>query len=102
MYLFDQFFFFSITFTFVISLYNILFNRHNIIIILLCFEILYLCSTLIFAFISYKTGLLFGLVFIMYIITTAGAEACIGLAIISIYYSGTKELSLNTLTILKL
>jgi NADH:ubiquinone oxidoreductase subunit K len=38
----------------------------------------------------------------MYIITTAGAEACIGLAIISIYYSGAKELSLNTLTLLKL
>jgi NADH:ubiquinone oxidoreductase subunit K len=38
----------------------------------------------------------------MYIITIVGAEACIGLAIVSLYYSVSKEMSLNSLTLTKL
>jgi len=90
---------FSIFFTGVLS---VLSNRHNIIILLLSFELIYLSSTLILAYSSYESGNLLGLFLIMYVITIVGAEACIGLAIVSLYYSVSKEMSLNSLTLTKL
>ena len=99
----NTYFYFFITFAvFFIGITSVLLNRHNIIIILLSFELIYLSSTLVLAYSSFESGNILGLFFIMYIITVAGAEACIGLAIVSLYYSVSKELSLNTLTLTKL
>jgi len=81
---------------------SVLANRHNIIILLLSFELIYLSSTLVLAYSSYESGNLLGLFLIMYVITIVGAEACIGLAIVSLYYSVSKEMSLNSLTLTKL
>lgn len=87
---------------FLIGVTSLLLNRHNIIIVLLSYEILYLSSLLVFAYSSYESGNSLGLFFILYIITIVGAEACTGLALIALYYTVAKELSLNSLTLTKL
>jgi len=87
---------------FVTGIAGVLLNRHNIIILLLSFEILYLCSTLVFVFYAYESGNLLGLFYIIYIITIIGAEACISLAIVSFYYNVAKELNINELSWIKI
>jgi len=95
--------YFSYTFSiFFLGITSVLLNRHNIIIVLLSYEIIYLSSTLVFAYSSFESGNLLGLYFILYVITIVGAEACIGLALITLYYTISKELSLNSLTLTKL
>ena len=81
---------------------SVLLNRHNMIILLISFEILYLCGTLLLIFSAGQSTGVLELVWILYILTVVGAEACIGLALLSAYYRVAKELSLNTLTLTKL
>jgi NADH-quinone oxidoreductase subunit K len=87
---------------FFLGILGVTINRHNIIIVLLSFELIYLSSNLIFAFTSFFTGDLLGLFYVLYSITIVGAEACIGLAVILLYYSINSQLSLNTLNLTKL
>ena len=87
---------------FIIGMVGVVLNRHNIIILLLSFEVMYLSSTLMFAFYSYESGSILGLVYILFVLTNVGAEACIGLAIVSFYYSISKEINLNELSLTKL
>ena len=81
---------------------GILLNRHNIIILLLSYEIVYLCSNLVFSLYSYQTGNLLGLFYILFVITIVGAEACISLAIVSFYFNVAREINLTELCWTKL
>jgi NADH-quinone oxidoreductase subunit K len=87
---------------FFLGIVGVAINRHNIIIVLLSFELIYLSSNLVFAFTSFFTGNLLGLFYIIYVLTVVGAEACIGLSIVLLYYSINSQLSLNTLNLTKL
>lgn len=65
------------------------------------FEIMYLASSLNFAFYSFFFNDIMGIVFILYILTIVGAESCVGLSIISVYYAIHKDVSMNTMVVLR-
>ena len=64
---------------FFIGIFGVLINRRNIIVLLISFEIIYLASSLNFAFYTFFSNDLMGIVFILYVLTIVGAESCVGL-----------------------
>ena len=82
---------------FCIGIWGVLINRRNVIILFLCFEIMYLAANLNFAFFAYSSGDILGVVFIIYSLTIVGAESCVGLSIISVYFTVHKDVSLNNI-----
>lgn len=98
-YQFD-FLFFS-TILFFIGLFGILLMRKNIILILICIEILFLAVNLNFIIFSVFLNDIFGQVFAIYVIAVAGAEAAIGLALLIIFYRLRKIIALDFISALK-
>jgi NADH-quinone oxidoreductase subunit K len=84
-----------------IGIWGFLINRRNIIILLMSFEIMYLAANLNFAFYSYFFNDIFGIIFIIYALTIVGAESCIGLSVISVYYAVHRDVSINTMYLLR-
>jgi len=76
---------------FTIGLVGIFLSRKNIIIILLCIELILLAVNINLVSFSIFINDLTGQIFALFILTVAAAEAAIGLAIIVVYYrnSGT-------------
>lgn len=95
-------FFFSMGLILLLGFAGIVLNRHNIVILILSFEFIYLVSNLIFAYTSFQSGNCLGIFYVIYNITIVGAEACIGLASISLYYFIVKAVFLNGLNACKL
>ena len=71
---------------FVIGVFGIFLNRKNIIIILMSIELILASVNINFVVFSSYLGDLVGLVFAMFILTVAAAEAAIGLAILVCFY----------------
>jgi NADH-quinone oxidoreductase subunit K len=71
---------------FFLGLSGIIFNRRNILIILMSIELMLLAVN--FNFIIYSVFLddIMGQVFALYVLTVAAAESAIGLAILVVYY----------------
>ena len=76
---------------FTIGIIGIFLNRKNLIVILMCIELLLLAVNINLVSFSIYLNDLTGQIFTIFILTVAAAEAAIGLAIIVIYYrnSGT-------------
>ena len=76
---------------FTIGLVGIFLSRKNIIIILMCIELILLAVNINLVSFSIFINDLTGQIFALFILTVAAAEAAIGLAIIVVYYrnSGT-------------
>ena len=76
---------------FTIGIIGIFLNRKNLIVILMCIELLLLAVNINLVSFSIFLNDLNGQVFTLFILTVAAAEAAIGLAIIVVYYrnSGT-------------
>ena len=76
---------------FTIGIIGIFLNRKNLIVILMCIELLLLAVNINLVSFSIYLNDLTGQIFAIFILTVAAAEAAIGLAIIVIYYrkSGT-------------
>ena len=70
---------------------GIFLNRKNVIVILMCIELILLAVNINLVSFSIYLGDLSGQVFTLFILTVAAAEAAIGLAIIVVYFrnSGT-------------
>ena len=79
------------TFLFSIGIIGIFLDRKNIIVILMCIELILLAVNINLVAFSIFLGDITGQVFTLFILTVAAAEAAIGLAIIVVYYrnSGT-------------
>jgi NADH-quinone oxidoreductase subunit K len=73
-------------FLFLIGLVGIVFNRRNIIIIILCIELVLLSQNLNFVTFSMYLDDLVGQIFTLFILTVAAAESAIGLALLILYY----------------
>ncbi len=71
---------------FSIGIAGIFLNRKNIIIILMSIELMLLATSINFVAFSVRLGDLTGQIFSLFILTTAAAEAAIGLAILVVYY----------------
>ena len=71
---------------FCISVAGIFINRKNVIILLMCIELMLLSVNLNFVGFSHFLGDIHGQVFVFFILTVAAAEAAIGLAILVVLF----------------
>jgi NADH-quinone oxidoreductase subunit K len=71
---------------FVIGVLGIFLNRRNVILMLMCIELLLLSVNINLVAFSAYLGDLTGQVFAMFVLTVAAAEAAIGLAIMVIFF----------------
>lgn len=86
---------------FAISLAGVVINRKNVIVLLMCIELLLLAVNFNFiAFAQYFQAAA-GEVFVFFILTVAAAESAIGLAILVLYYRKNNSINVQTMDKLK-
>ena len=71
---------------FSIAVAGVFLNRRNIIVLLMCIELMLLAVNFNFVAFSRYLGDISGQVFVFFILTVAAAEAAIGLAILVVYF----------------
>ena len=88
-------------FIFLLSLIGILINRTNIILLLICIEVMLLSISLNFLIISFSANSILGQITSIYIITVAAVESAIGLSIMIAFYKIRGSIGIRFLNILK-
>ena len=86
---------------FSLSVAGIFINRKNVILLLMCIELMLLAVNFNFIAFSRMHGDSLGQVFVFFILTVAAAEAAIGLAILVVLYRNTKSINVDDLDKLK-
>ncbi len=86
---------------FAISVAGIFINRKNIIIILMCIELMLLAVNINFIAFSHFLNDLAGQVFVFFILTVAAAEAAIGLAILVVLFRNRGSIDVSKLDQMK-
>jgi NADH-quinone oxidoreductase subunit K len=84
-----------------IGLVGILINRHNLIVLLMCIELLLLGVNTNFIAFSHYLNALDGQVFVFFILTVAAAEAAIGLALLVVLYQHRGTIDIHKMDTLK-
>ena len=74
------------TLLFCISVAGIFLNRKNVLILLMCIELMLLSVNINFIAFSHFLGDIHGQVFVFFILTVAAAESAIGLAILVVMF----------------
>ncbi len=86
---------------FAISVAGIFINRKNMILLLMCIELLLLAANFNFIAFSHFLGNLDGQVFVFFILTVAAAEAAIGLAILVVLFRTRASINVEDLDSMK-
>ena len=86
---------------FAISVAGMFINRKNLILLLMCVELLLLAVNFNFVAFSRMLGDPTGQVFVFFILTVAAAEAAIGLAILVVLFRNTRSINVEELDRLK-
>ena len=86
---------------FTIGIIGIFLNRKNLIVILMCIELLLLAVNINLVSFSVFLNDLNGQIFTLFILTVAAAEAAIGLAIIVTYYRNSNSILVEDIDRLK-
>ena len=86
---------------FVTGVFGIIFQRRNILIVLMCIEMILLSVNLNFIVFSVYLDDFFGQLFSLFILTVAASESAIGLAIIILYFRLRGNISITLPTVLK-
>ena len=86
---------------FTIGIIGIFLNRKNLIVILMCIELLLLAVNINLVSFSIFLNDLSGQIFTLFILTVAAAEAAIGLAIIVVYYRNAGSIRVEDINTLK-
>jgi len=86
---------------FSISVAGIFLNRKNMIILLMCIELMLLAVNLNFIAFSHYLGDVAGQVFVFFILTVAAAEAAIGLAILITVFRNRRTINVQELDEMK-
>jgi NADH-quinone oxidoreductase subunit K len=86
---------------FSLSVTGIFLNRKNVIILLMCIELMLLAVNMNFVAFSRFLGNLDGQVFVFFILTVAAAEAAIGLAILVVLFRNRQTINVTELDDLK-
>jgi NADH-quinone oxidoreductase subunit K len=86
---------------FSLSVAGIFINRKNVILLLMCIELMLLAVNFNFIAFSRMLGDLTGQVFVFFILTVAAAEAAIGLAILVVLFRNTRSINVDALDKLK-
>ena len=82
---------------FTVGIVGIFLNRKNLIVILMCIELLLLAVNINLVSFSIFLNDLNGQIFTLFILTVAAAEAAIGLAIIVIYYRNSGSIRVENI-----
>ena len=86
---------------FSLSVAGIFLNRKNVIILLMCIELMLLAVNMNFIAFSHFHGDVAGQVFVFFILTVAAAEAAIGLAILVVLFRNRRTINVQDLDVLK-
>ncbi|MBK1718783.1 NADH-quinone oxidoreductase subunit NuoK [Thiocystis violacea] len=86
---------------FSIAVAGIFLNRKNVILLLMCIELMLLAVNMNFVAFSHFLGDMAGQVFVFFILTVAAAEAAIGLAILVVLFRNRQSINVEDLDALK-
>ncbi|MCB1856935.1 MAG: NADH-quinone oxidoreductase subunit NuoK [Gammaproteobacteria bacterium] len=86
---------------FSLSVAGVFLNRKNVIILLMCIELMLLAVNMNFIAFSHYHGDTAGQVFVFFILTVAAAEAAIGLAILVVLFRNRRTINVTDLDTLK-
>ena len=86
---------------FCIAVAGIFINRKNVIVLLMCIELMLLAVNMNFVAFSHYLGDMHGQVFVFFILTVAAAEAAIGLAILVLLFRNKNSINAEDLNTLK-
>ncbi|HQN66075.1 MAG TPA: NADH-quinone oxidoreductase subunit NuoK [Methylophilus sp.] len=89
------------TLLFAISIIGIFLNRKNVIVLLMCIELMLLAVNLNFVAFSHYLNDIAGQVFVFFILTVAAAESAIGLAILVVLFRNWRTINVDDLDSLK-
>jgi NADH-quinone oxidoreductase subunit K len=82
---------------FAISVAGIFLNRKNVLLLLMCIELLLLAANFNFIAFSRYLGSLDGQIFVFFILTVAAAESAIGLAILVVLFRERRTIDVEEL-----
>ena len=88
-------------FLFLISVFGLVFNSVNVLILLMCIELMLLSLNLNFIIFSIYLDDMYGQIFSLFILTVAAAESAIGLAIIILCYRIRGNIYMDQIAILR-
>ena len=83
---------------FCISIAGIFLNRKNVIILLMCIELMLLSVNMNFIAFSHFLDDIHGQIFVFFILTVAAAESAIGLAILVVMFRNKGSINIDDLT----
>jgi NADH-quinone oxidoreductase subunit K len=86
---------------FTISVTGIFLNRKNVIVLLMCIELMLLAVNMNFVAFSHFLDDSAGQIFVFFILTVAAAEAAIGLAILVVLFRNRGTINVDDLDMLK-
>ena len=86
---------------FSIALAGIFLNRKNVLILLMCIELMLLAVNMNFIAFARFLDVLDGQVFVFFILTVAAAEAAIGLALLVVLFRNRRSISVEDMADLK-
>jgi NADH-quinone oxidoreductase subunit K len=86
---------------FALSVAGIFINRKNVLLLLMCIELLLLAANFNFVAFSRYLGQLDGQIFVFFVLTVAAAESAIGLAILVVLFRERRSINVEELDSLK-
>jgi len=86
---------------FAVSVAGIFLNRKNVILLLMCIELMLLSVNFNFIAFSRFLGNTDGQIFVFFILTVAAAEAAIGLAILVVLFRSKRTINVEDLDVMK-
>ena len=86
---------------FALSMAGIFLNRKNVILLLMCIELMLLAVNFSFVSFSRFLGDLDGQVFVFFVLTVAAAESAIGLAILVVLFRERRSINVEDLDTMK-
>ncbi|MBT8142758.1 MAG: NADH-quinone oxidoreductase subunit NuoK [Gammaproteobacteria bacterium] len=86
---------------FCLSVAGIFINRKNLILLLMCIELMLLSVNFNFVAFSHHLDDIAGQIFVFFILTVAAAEAAIGLAILVVLFRNRRTVNVESLDSLK-
>ena len=86
---------------FCLSVAGIFINRKNVIVLLMCIELMLLAVNMNFIAFSHFNGDVAGQVFVFFILTVAASEAAIGLAILVVLFRNRSSINVEDLGTMK-
>ncbi|OQW95998.1 MAG: NADH-quinone oxidoreductase subunit K [Beggiatoa sp. IS2] len=86
---------------FCLSVAGIFLNRKNVLILLMCIELMLLSVNMNFVAFSHFNADINGQIFVFFILTVAAAESAIGLAILVVLFRGKNTINVDDLDSMK-